>query len=79
MALARDGAGGGGEGTVARSGAKRLGFIDADAGAVYRAVGLYMLEHGGAKDVHRAFEDTAMKAYRARVEEFRDEKRGYQY
>ena len=26
-----------------------------------------------------AFEDTAMKAYRARVEEFRDEKRGYQY
>lgn len=33
----------------------------------------------GARDVHLAFEDTAMKAYRARVEEFRDEKRGYQY
>ena len=33
----------------------------------------------GAKDVHLSFEDTAMKAYRARGEEFRDEKRGYQY
>ena len=39
----------------------------------------YLLEQMGAKDVHLAFEDTAMKAYRARVEEFRDEKRGYQY
>ena len=39
----------------------------------------YLLEQIGAKDVHLAFEDTAMKAYRARVEEFRDEKRGYQY
>ena len=39
----------------------------------------YLLEQMGARDVHLAFEDTAMKAYRARVEEFRDEKRGYQY
>ena len=39
----------------------------------------YLLEQMGAKDVKPAFEDTAMKAYRARVEEFRDEKRGYQY
>ena len=39
----------------------------------------YLLERMGAKDVKLAFEDTAMKAYRARVEEFRDEKRGYQY
>ena len=39
----------------------------------------YLLEQMGARDVHQAFEDTAMKAYRARVEEFRDEKRGYQY
>ena len=39
----------------------------------------YILERMGAKDVKLAFEDTAMKAYRARVEEFRDEKRGYQY
>ena len=39
----------------------------------------YLLEQMGAKDVKLAFEDTAMKAYRARVEEFRDEKRGYQY
>ena len=39
----------------------------------------YLLEQMGAKDVHLAFEDTAMKAYRARVEEFRDEKRGDQY
>ena len=39
----------------------------------------YLLEQMGAKDVKPAFEDTAMKAYLARVEEFRDEKRGYQY
>lgn len=46
IAVAIDGPAGAGKSTVARSAAKRLGFIYADTGALYRAVGLYMLEHG---------------------------------
>ena len=39
----------------------------------------YLLRQMGASAEHLAFEETAMKAYEARLEEFRDEKRNYQY
>ena len=41
-----DGPVGAGKSTVAREAAKRLGFIYADTGALYRAVGLYAVRNG---------------------------------
>lgn len=46
IAVAIDGPAGAGKSSVARSAAGKLGFIYADTGALYRAVGLYMQEHG---------------------------------
>lgn len=46
IAIAIDGPGGAGKSTVARAAAARLGYIYVDTGALYRAVGFYMLQKG---------------------------------
>ena len=44
--IAIDGPGGAGKSTVAKSVAKQLGIIYVDTGALYRTIGLYMLNNG---------------------------------
>ncbi len=44
-AIAIDGPSGAGKSTIARHVASKLGYIYVDTGALYRAVGLYMLNH----------------------------------
>ena len=46
ISVAMDGPVGAGKSTVARESAKRLGFIYADTGALYRAIGLYAVRKG---------------------------------
>lgn len=46
IAIAIDGPAGAGKSTIARRAAKELGFLYADTGALYRAVGLFMLQRG---------------------------------
>lgn len=46
IAVAIDGPAGAGKSTIARRAAKEIGFIYVDTGALYRAIGLFMLEHG---------------------------------
>ena len=46
IAVAIDGPAGAGKSTVAKQAAKAVGFIYVDTGALYRAVGLYMLQKG---------------------------------
>lgn len=48
MVVAIDGPAGAGKSTVARAAAEALGFTYLDSGAMYRAVGLVLLEDGGA-------------------------------
>jgi CMP/dCMP kinase len=48
MVVAIDGPAGAGKSSVARGLARRLGFTYLDSGAMYRAVGLMTLRHGGA-------------------------------
>jgi cytidylate kinase len=48
MVVAIDGPAGAGKSTVARAVAAALGFTYLDSGAMYRAVGLMLLEEGGA-------------------------------
>ncbi|HYN52619.1 MAG TPA: (d)CMP kinase [Thermoleophilaceae bacterium] len=48
MVVAIDGPAGAGKSTVARATADALGFTYLDSGAMYRAVGLMTLRHGGA-------------------------------
>lgn len=48
MVIAIDGPAGAGKSTVARGVARALGFTYLDSGAMYRAVGLMTLRHGGA-------------------------------
>jgi CMP/dCMP kinase len=48
MIVAIDGPAGAGKSTVARALARALGFTYLDSGAMYRAVGLALLEKGGA-------------------------------
>jgi len=48
MVVAIDGPAGAGKSTVARAAARALGFPYLDSGAMYRAVGLMALRHGGA-------------------------------
>jgi cytidylate kinase len=48
MVVAIDGPAGAGKSTVARAAAAALGFTYLDSGAMYRAVGLRLLEQGGA-------------------------------
>ena len=45
-AIAIDGPAGAGKSTIARRTAKELGFLYVDTGALYRAIGLYMLRRG---------------------------------
>lgn len=45
-AIAIDGPAGAGKSTIARRAAKEIGFIYVDTGALYRAIGLYMLNQG---------------------------------
>jgi CMP/dCMP kinase len=47
MVVAIDGPAGAGKSTVARAAARALGFTYLDSGAMYRAVGLMTLRHGG--------------------------------
>jgi cytidylate kinase len=47
MVVAIDGPAGAGKSTVARAAAAALGFTYLDSGAMYRAVGLVLLEEGG--------------------------------
>jgi CMP/dCMP kinase len=47
MVIAIDGPAGAGKSTVARAAAERLGFTYLDTGAMYRAVALAVMEHGG--------------------------------
>lgn len=44
MRIAIDGPAGAGKSTVAKAVAKKLGFIYVDTGAMYRAIGLYLME-----------------------------------
>ena len=46
IAVAIDGPAGAGKSTIARTVAQKIGFIYVDTGALYRAVGLFMLENG---------------------------------
>jgi cytidylate kinase len=48
MVVAIDGPAGAGKSTVARALARALGFTYLDSGAMYRAVGLQLLRHGGS-------------------------------
>jgi CMP/dCMP kinase len=48
MVIAIDGPAGAGKSSVARALARELGFTYLDSGAMYRAVGLMTLRHGGA-------------------------------
>ncbi|HCC00873.1 MAG TPA: (d)CMP kinase [Ruminococcaceae bacterium] len=48
--IAIDGPAGAGKSTLSRKLAERLGFVYADTGALYRAVGLYALRHGVQPD-----------------------------
>ena len=48
MVVAIDGPAGAGKSSVARAVARTLGFTYLDSGAMYRAVGLMTLRHGGA-------------------------------
>lgn len=45
-AVAIDGPAGAGKSTIARRAAKEIGFIYVDTGALYRAIGLYVLQKG---------------------------------
>lgn len=45
-AIAIDGPAGAGKSTIARRAAKEIGYIYVDTGALYRAIGLYMLDRG---------------------------------
>jgi cytidylate kinase len=46
ISIAIDGPAGAGKSTIAKKAAKELGYIYVDTGALYRAVGLYMLSKG---------------------------------
>ena len=48
--IAIDGPSGAGKSTVAKALAKELHFVYVDTGAMYRAIGLYVRDHGIAKD-----------------------------
>lgn len=50
IVIAIDGYSSSGKSTMARELARRIGYIYVDSGAMYRAVTLYAIEHGMAKD-----------------------------
>lgn len=54
FAVALDGPSGAGKSSIAKAAAKELGFVYVDTGALYRTIGLYLLEHGiDPKDASR--------------------------
>ena len=52
--IAIDGPAGAGKSTIARQVAARLGFVYVDTGALYRAIGIYILDHGVDKQNQEA-------------------------
>jgi cytidylate kinase len=64
MQIALDGPAGVGKSTVAKAIAKKLGIVYLDTGAMYRAVALFMLEHGIAPEnipaVEKALENVEL-------------------
>ncbi|MBS4784557.1 MAG: (d)CMP kinase [Clostridiales bacterium] len=56
-AIAIDGPAGAGKSTIARELARRLGYIYVDTGALYRAIGLYCMEHAVPLDDPAAVEE----------------------
>lgn len=64
MQIALDGPAGAGKSTVAKAIAKKLGIVYLDTGAMYRAVALFMLEHGIAPEniptVEKALENVEL-------------------
>lgn len=46
FAVALDGPSGAGKSSIAKAAAQRLGFVYVDTGAMYRTIGLYLLEQG---------------------------------
>lgn len=59
--VAIDGPAGAGKSTIAKQVAKQLGFIYVDTGAMYRAMGLFMLQHGIAGDDTQALEQACQE------------------
>lgn len=58
--IAIDGPGGAGKSSLAKAVAKRLGIIYVDTGALYRTIGVYMLQHGiSPSDEERVTENLA--------------------
>lgn len=57
--IAVDGPAGAGKSTIARSVAKKLGFIYVDTGAMYRAMALYFIRQGIDKRDEKAIEEAA--------------------
>ncbi len=57
MNIAIDGPAGAGKSTVAKTVAKKCGYIYVDTGAMYRAMALYVLRHGIAKEDKEKVED----------------------
>ena len=55
--IAIDGPAGAGKSTIAKKAAAKLGFIYVDTGAMYRAMALYFIRHGIAKEDEAAIGD----------------------
>ena len=51
IAVAFDGPAGAGKSTIAKTAAKRLGFIYVDTGALYRSIGYYVIKQGKSLEV----------------------------
>ena len=62
LTIAIDGPSGAGKGTVARAGAKALGYRHVDSGAMYRAIGWKALQDGVALDDEAALEALAERS-----------------
>lgn len=54
--IAIDGPAGAGKSTIAKRVAKRLNFVYVDTGAMYRAMGIYFLDHGISPDDQKQIE-----------------------
>ena len=64
ISIAIDGPSGAGKSTIARAVARELGFIYVDTGAIYRAVGLFVLRRGiSSKDTAAIIPQVKNKAF----------------
>ena len=72
MNIAIDGPAGAGKSTIAKKVAKEMGFIYVDTGAMYRAMALYILQHGIDEKNEQAIAavcddiDVALRRWRAK-------------